>query len=391
MVQSMAEERPRGGILQASIRLGRVWGIPLGLHYSWFIIAALITFSLAGHFTASQPEWGAGLTWGIAALTAVLFFVTLLAHEMSHAVMARARGIPVRSITLFALGGIAQMERDADSARTEFWVAIVGPITSIVIGVGAIAAAGALGWSVEAAGGGGVLGAVLGWLGSINILLAVFNMLPGYPLDGGRVLRAILWGFYGDGNRATRAAARTGQVVAGLFILFGLVQFFFGAGLGGLWLAFIGWFLLSAAQASYSQVALTEALRDVRVADLMSSDCVAVEPATTLQSLVDDLLLRTGRRCIMVSRGGEVQGLVTPNEVRGVERERWPEVTVREIMRPLDRLRTVSPETSATEALVTMAREDLNQLPVMRRGHLEGFVTRGHILQVIEARSELNA
>jgi Zn-dependent protease/predicted transcriptional regulator len=386
----MAEERPRGDILQASIRLGRVWGIPLGLHYSWFIIAALITFSLAGHFTANQPDWGRGVTWGVAALTAVLFFITLLAHEMSHAVMARARGIPVRSITLFALGGIAQMERDADRASTEFWVAIVGPITSVVIGIGCIMAAGALGWTIEAAGTGGIPGAVLGWLGSINILLAVFNLIPGYPLDGGRVLRAILWGIYGDGNRATRTAARAGQVVAGLFIAFGLLQFFLGAGLGGLWLAFIGWFLLSAAQASYAQVALTESLRDVRVADLMSSDCVAVEPGTTLQALVDDLLLRTGRRCIMVSRDSHVLGLVTPNEVRSVERTRWPDVTVREVMRPLDRLRTVSPNTPATEALVTMAREDLNQLPVMDRGQLEGFVTRAHILQLIEARSELN-
>jgi Zn-dependent protease/predicted transcriptional regulator len=387
----MADERPREGILSASVRLGRVAGIPLGLHYSWFIIAALITFSLAGHFTATQPSWQPPLTWGVAAFTALLFFVTLLAHEFSHAIVARARGIPVRSITLFALGGLAQLEREANSARTEFLVAIVGPITSFVIGFACMAAARYVGFAVEEGGGGGVLGAVLGWLGSINVLLAVFNLIPGYPLDGGRVLRAVLWAVYDDGARATRGAARTGQVVAGLFIAFGLVQFFLGAGLGGLWLAFIGWFLLSAAQATYAQVTITERLRDVRVADLMSNDCVSVEADTPVQEVVDDIVLRRGRRCIMVSTDGHLLGLLTPNEMRQVDRERWHDVTVSEIMRPLDQLRTVTPNTSATEAFEMMAREDLNQLPVVDRGHLEGFVSRGHILRLLQTRSELNA
>jgi Zn-dependent protease/predicted transcriptional regulator len=387
----MAEDRSRDGILSSSVRLGRVAGIPLGLHYSWFIIAALITLSLAGHFATTQPGWEPMLTWGIAAFTAVLFFVTLLAHEMSHALMARARGIPVRSITLFALGGLAQLEREANTAKTEFLVAIVGPITSFAIGFACMAAARALGFAVEAGTGGGVAAAVLGWLGSINILLAVFNLIPGYPLDGGRVLRAILWALYDDGPRATRGAARTGQVVAGLFIAFGLVQFFLGAGLGGLWLAFIGWFLLSAAQASYAQVTITERLRDVRVADLMSNDCVAVDADTPVQVVVDDLVLRRGRRCIMVSANGRMLGLLTPHEVRQIERERWHDVTVSEVMRPLHELRTVTPDTSATEAFETMAREDLNQLPVIDRGHLEGFVSRGHILRLLQTRSELNA
>jgi Zn-dependent protease/predicted transcriptional regulator len=386
----MADDRAREGILSASIRLGRWAGIPVGLHYSWFIIAALITLSLAGHFTATQPGWAQPLTWGVAALTAVLFFLTLLAHEFSHALVAQARGIPVRSITLFALGGIAQLDRDANSAKTEFLVAIVGPITSFVIGFGCIAAARYLGFAVEAGTGGGVTAAVLGWLGSINILLAVFNLIPGYPLDGGRVLRAILWAIYNDGARATRGAARAGQVVAGLFIAFGLLQFFLGAGLGGLWLAFIGWFLLTASQASYAQVTITERLRDVRVADLMSNDCVAVDADTPVQVVVDDLVLRTGRRCIMVSSNGHVLGLLTPNEVRRIERERWNDVTVSEVMRPLEQLRTVTPDTSATEAFETMAREDLNQLPVIRHGHLEGFVSRGHILRLLQTRSELN-
>ncbi len=383
----MSNGRDRGAILQASIRLGRVAGIPVGLHFSWFIIAALITLSLAAHFSATNPEWAVPLVWSTAVLTAVLFFVTLLAHELSHALVARSRGLPVRSITLFALGGIAQIDKEANTARTEFYIAIVGPITSAAIGVACILTAQAMGWTVE--GGAGIVPAVLGWLGSINILLAVFNLLPGFPLDGGRVLRAILWGLYKDADRATRSAARTGQFVAGLFILFGLFAFFTGAGLGGLWLAFIGWFLLSAAQATYAQATMTEALRDVSIADVMADDCVMVDARTDLQSLVDDLILRRGRRCIMVGRNGQILGLVTPNEVRRVDRDRWPETAASDVMRPLETLKTVSPDTPVTEAFATMVREDVNQLPVMRNGRLEGFVSRGQILRLIDSRSEL--
>jgi Zn-dependent protease/predicted transcriptional regulator len=374
--------------MPASIRLGRVSGIPIGLHYSWFIIAALITVSLAAHFRTTQPDWQAPTTWVISVLTAVLFFVTLLAHELSHAIVARTRGLPVRSITLFALGGVAQIEKDATSARTEFVVAVVGPITSLVIGVVCIGIAWSLGWSVDD-GTGGPMGAVLGWLGSINVLLALFNLIPGYPLDGGRLLRALLWRIYDDVDRATRTAARVGQAVGAVFIGWGLLQFFTDAGFGGLWLAFIGWFLLTAAQASYAQVTIAETLRGVRVRDVMTDDCVTVNADLDLQSLVDNLLLRTGRRCIVVKRADRVLGLVTSNEVRGVARDRWHEVTAGDVMRPLDQLKTVGLDTPVTEAVTTMAREDVNQLPVVTDGRLEGIVTRGHILQLLQSRAEL--
>jgi Zn-dependent protease/CBS domain-containing protein len=374
--------------MPASIRLGRVSGIPIGLHYSWFIIAALIPVSLAAHFRTTPPDWQAPTAWVISVLTAVLFFVTLLAHELSHAIVARTRGLPVRSITLFALGGVAQIEKDATSARTEFVVAVVGPITSLVIGVVCIGIASSLGWSVDD-GTGGPIGAVLGWLGSINVVLALFNLIPGYPLDGGRLLRALLWRIYDDVDRATRTAARVGQAVGAVFIGWGLLQFFTDAGFGGLWLAFIGWFLLTAAQASYAQVTIAETLRGVRVRDVMTDDCVTVNADLDLQSLVDNLLLRTGRRCIVVKRADRVLGLVTSNEVRGVARDRWHEVTAGDVMRPLDQLKTVGLDTPVTEAVTTMAREDVNQLPVVTDGRLEGIVTRGHILQLLQSRAEL--
>jgi Zn-dependent protease/predicted transcriptional regulator len=380
--------RSAAHVMPASIRLGRVGGIPIALHYSWFIIATLITLSLEAHFRSTEPDWGTPLIWMTSVTTALLFFVSLLAHELAHAIVAQARGLPVRSITLFALGGVAQIEKDASTAKTEFLVAVVGPITSLVIGFACIGIAWSMGWSVGD-GAGGLIAAVLGWLGSINVALALFNLIPGYPLDGGRLLRALLWGIYGDGHRATRNAAQTGQAVAAIFIAWGLVQFFAGAGFSGLWLAFIGWFLLTAAQASYAQVTIGEALRGVRVSEVMTDDCITVDAAVNLQSLVDDLLLRTGRRCIVVKRDGRVLGLVTANEVRGVARDRWQEVTAEAVMRPLDQLKTVGRDTPVTEAFTMMAREDLNQLPVVSGGRLEGIVSRGQILQLLQSRAEL--
>lgn len=387
----MAAASAHDGLMPGTLRLGRIHGIPIGLHYSWFLIAGLITISLTAHFRSTNPDWPLALTFILSAGTAVLFFATLLLHELSHAFVARSRDLPVRSITLFALGGIANIGKDATSATTEFLVAIVGPIVSFSIGAICIGVAQSLGWSVGE-GGGGVIGAVLGWLGSINILLAIFNLIPGYPLDGGRVLRAVLWGIYKNADRATRNAARTGQVVAGIFIAWGLVQFFAGVGIGGLWLALIGWFLLMAAQASDAEVTMRSSLRGVRVADVMAQDCATVHPHMGVQELVEDVLLRTGRRCVIVKNNEDrILGLVTPHEVRSVERSKWPEVTVTDVMRPLEVLRTVTPDTPVEEALRVMAQDDLNQLPVVSDGRLEGMVSRGHILQLVQSRSELKA
>lgn len=376
--------------MQASISLGRITGIPVGLHYSWLIIATLITLSLASHFEATNPDWPVTIVWVSAVVTALLFFASLLAHELSHAIVARSRGLPVRSITLFALGGIAHMEKDAGSAKTEFWMAIAGPVVSLAIGFACIGAAQAMGWSIEG-GASGPLAAIVGWLGSINVILAVFNLIPGYPLDGGRVLRAILWGIYRDVDRATRNAANVGQVVASVFIVFGLLRFIAGAGFGGLWLAFIGWFLLNAARASYAEVAVTASLRGVRTGDVMARDCDTVDASTALDGFVD-LLLRTGRRCFMVTTrdGGEIVGLITPQEVRAVERSRWPQVRVADTMRALNGLKTVTPATPVSEALKIMSRDDVNQLPVVSDGRLAGVITRSHVLRLVETRAELN-
>ena len=374
--------------MKAQIKLGRIFGVEIGLHYSWFIIALLITLSLAEHFRSNNPDWGDSLSWVLAIITAVLFFAALVAHELSHAVVAKARGLPVRSITLFALGGVAEIEKEAGDAKTEFWMGIVGPITSLVIGLICLGIALALGWAPpefpERP-----LPAMLMWLGYINVVLAIFNMVPGFPLDGGRVLRAIAWWITGDAKRATRIAARVGQLIAFAMIVYGVLQFFSGAGFGGLWIAFIGWFLLSASRESYVQVAVMEGLRGVRVADVMSSDYPTVDGHSNLQTFVEEHLARTGRRCFVVTLNGRSEGVITPHEITQVQRARWQYTTVADVMRPLEQVKTVTPDTPVSEALDLMAREDLNQLPVVAKDGLIGLIARGHVLQLLQTRAEL--
>jgi CBS domain-containing protein len=232
--------------------------------------------------------------------------------------------------------------------------------------------------------------AMLVWLGYINISLAIFNMIPGFPLDGGRVLRAVIWWITGKADRSTQIAARVGQLVAFGFIGLGLIRFFGGAGFGGLWIAFIGWFLLDAARASYVQVGIAEGLRGLRVGDVLDSDCPTVDGRSNLQTLADDYFLRTGRRCFLVVENGRVAGLITPHEIKQVERARWPYTTVDTVMRPLEQLRTIAPDAPVLAALEAMARDNLNQLPVVSDGQLKGTISRGHILQLLQTRAELN-
>lgn len=375
--------------MKAQIKLGRIFGVEIGLHYSWIIIALLLTLSIAEQFRLHNPGWSTSLRWVLAIVTAVLFFAAIVIHELSHALVAKARGLPVRSITLFALGGIAQIEKEAADAKTEFWMGIVGPITSFVIGVACLVITVALGWTPPEFPQ-RPLPAMLMWLGVINIGLAIFNMIPGFPLDGGRVLRATLWWITGSAKRATTMAARVGQVIAFGMIIYGLMQFFGGAGFNGLWIAFIGWFLLSASRESHAQMVITEGLRGVRVEDVMSRDYPTVDAYSNLQTFVEENLVRTGRRFFVVTLNGHPEGIITPNEISEVPRARWPYTTVADVMRRLDQTRTVTPKTPITEALELMAREDLNQLPVTAGDVLVGLLSRTHVLQLLQTRAELH-
>jgi Zn-dependent protease len=375
--------------MKAQIKLGRVFGVDIGLHYSWFIIALLITFSLVGNFEEKNPAWSQTLKWSVSILTALLFFASIVIHELSHALVARLRGLPVRSITLFALGGIAQIEKEAADAKTEFWMGIIGPITSFVIGLLCLVASIALG-GMPANMPHPPLPSMLMWLGYINIGLAIFNMIPGFPLDGGRVLRGLIWWITGNAKRATTIAARVGQVIAFAMILLGVMQFFRGAGFNGLWLAFIGWFLLSASRESYAQMVITEGLRGLRVGDVMSRDYPTVDSYLNLQNFVEQHLQRTGRRFFVVMLNERPTGIITPSEISQVPQNRWPYTTIADVMRPLDATKTVGPNTPITEALELMTVQDLNQLPVVTDGGLAGLISRANILQLLQTRAQLH-
>ncbi len=374
--------------MKAHIKLGRILGMEVGLHLSWFIIAFLIIMSLASQFQIVNPAWSEGVVWATAITTGLLFFVTIILHELSHAMVARARNLPVKSITLFALGGVAQIEKEAGEPSTEFFMGLAGPLMSFFIGFVCLMLAWALGWSPL-----GVpetpLLAMLVWLGYINFSLAIFNLIPGFPLDGGRILRGIIWWITGDGIRATRIATRVGQVIAFAFIILGVVRFFMGAGFAGLWVAFIGWFLLEAAGASRAQVEINERLKGVNAGDVVERDCLVVDGHDNLQNFVNNYLLRTGTQCFLVRDGHGIEGIITPYEVIETDRTRWAQTTVEQAMRPLDRLPAVDPETPISEALEIMDRENANELPVAKNGRIEGFLTRGGVMRLLQTRLAL--
>ena len=375
--------------MKAHIKLGKIFGIEIGLHYSWLIIAVLITLSLSSYFSTSHPEWGTGVIWVMAVSSALLFFGAIVVHELSHAIVALRNNLPVSSITLFALGGVAQIEKEAETASSEFWLGIVGPITSAVIGAVCLGLAVAFGWPAGEMPTTPLM-AVIVWLGTVNIALAIFNMIPGFPMDGGRVLRAAAWKFTGDKVRATRIASVIGQVFAFGFIVLGVFAFFGGSGIGGLWIAFIGWFLLNAAKATYSQLEITEGLKNVTVGDLMSLDCPILDPRMNVQTMVEEHMLRSGRRCYLVGDAGEPEGLITPHEIKGISREMWPMTLVGDIMKPIEQVHTIARSAPVMEALDKMGREDVNQLPVMDGGKLAGIISRDRIVKYLYTRKELD-
>jgi Zn-dependent protease/CBS domain-containing protein len=371
--------------MRSNIKLGKISGIEIGLHYSWFVIAALIAFSLGQHFRQINQSWSASEIWITAIVTAGLFFVTLLLHELAHSLVAQKRGLKVTDITLFALGGVSQIQDDATDAKTEFWVAIAGPIASVVIGLGCLGIALGFGWR-RSADPQNVVTAVLVWLGYINISLAVFNLIPAFPLDGGRVLRSIVWAITKNQVRSTRIAARIGEVVALLFVVDGIWKYFSGGGLGGLWIAFIGWFLLDAAKASYSQVKKTGlVVRDMRVSQLMSRGCVAVDRGMSLEDFVDTYLLKTSQPCFAVKDRGRIVGLITRSDVGAIPRDLWSKTTVRAAMHQLQEMHTVTPNTSVLDAMKLVLRSNVNQLPVIANGVLEGILFRSQIVGLLRS------
>lgn len=371
-------------MIRQAIPLGRVLGIPLGLDYSWFLIFGLITWSLAaGYFPAQYPGWPVDVYWMTGLATALLFFVSVVLHELGHAVIARRFGVPVKSITLFVFGGVAQLGQEPPGAGAEFWIAIAGPVVS-----GALA--GAFGLARSAAPTPPLL-ALTSYLGSINGLLALFNLIPGYPLDGGRVLRAVVWEVTHSLRRATQIVSAVGRFIAYLFIAYGIWQIVSGRLINGLWIVFIGWFLETAAASSGRQVAIHDLLMGHSVRDLIARDYPTVSPDLALDTVIHDHILATGWHTLPVVQDGRFLGLLTLDEIKAVRRAEWPTTRVRNVMTPRDRVPTVTPDTDLAAAVDALGAGTADVLPVIESNSFVGAVSRHRVVAFLQAQAVLGA
>ncbi len=366
-----------------SIRIGKILGIPIGMNYTWFIVFLLIALSLTTQFADAHPSWSYAehLLFGIT--TSLLFFASIVLHELGHSVLALRYGIPVQAITLFIFGGVAQISKEPEKPSQELLIAIAGPIVSAFLG-GAFYV---LKVSTE-----GVFQGVasLGeWLARINIAVALFNLIPGFPLDGGRILRSIAWRVTGSFERATAVAAGSGQVFAYAFIFFGVWQALTGNFFTGLWIGFIGWFLLNAAQMSTVQSRLQHALRGVVARDVMTQECLKLSGSISIEELVEHHMLRTGARCSMVVDGERFLGLVTLHEIKTVPREDWVRTSLQAVMIPHESLLSVSPETPVREVIEFMRVHNISQVPVLDDSRLIGVIGRDRLLGLVHTRLEL--
>ncbi len=369
-----------------NIRLGKLFGIEVRLDYSWFLVFFLLAWSLSVRLFPGM-EFAAGTSWVMGIIAALLLFASVLAHEISHSLMARHYGADVSAITLFLFGGVAQLRGEPRTPKQEFMITIVGPITSVVIGGICML----LAWLISLATGLNPVTAVLSYLGVINVILAVFNLIPGFPLDGGRILRSAVWHQTGNLRKATRWAATAGKVFAWLLIGYGLIFRVLLAGdLGGLWLVFIGWFLNSAAQAEYQQLLLRQTLRGVPVEEVMERNVPMVDAGLPVSQFVNDYLLRFDHAVYPVQRDGEFAGLVTLEDVKGLDRRAWNSTPVGGITDPADAQMIVEAQTDTWEVLTRMLENDATRLLVTDEdGHLVGAVSRSAIVQLMQRKLQL--
>ncbi len=365
--------------MSGALHLGTIAGIRITAHYSWLIILALFTASLAtGWFPQALPGLTAAIYWLIGFVAAALLFASVLAHELAHSLVARARGVPVKHITLYFFGGSSNLEEEPRSPGVEFQITIVGPLTSLLMGGLAWLAHGLLLGSMPLA------AAVFGYLAVMNVLLAVFNLIPGFPLDGGRVLRSLLWKLTGSAQTATRWSARVGQVVASLLILLGIWLALSGSLLSGLWLGLVGWFLLAGAKAARTRATQETRLQAITVRQVMRPVPLVVSPEMRVQDLMEIYVLPRKLSAVPVMEGERLVGLVTLSEIQQVPREVWGQVAVGQIMARRDQLLTVSPQQPLHKALALPERHDDNHLLVMEGDRLVGIVSRDVIALLLE-------
>lgn len=370
---------PRG------IPIGRVFGISIDLDYSWFLILGLMVWVLAvGYYPAEFKGWAPGEYWLVGAATALLLFASVVVHELAHSLVARHYGIAVNRITLFLFGGVAQIATEPSGPIPELWISAVGPLVSLAIGgifwlLKPLVAA----WQP--------LFAVVEYLATLNVILALFNLLPGFPLDGGRVLRAIVWRVTNDYMRATTAATVTGRFFGFLLIFLGVWQAFSSNLIGGMWIAFIGWFLESAAGSQLQQEMLKHLMGGHKVSDAMQRNFVTAPSQVSLQDLVEMYLLPSNVSYVVLASHGGTAGLATLTDIHKVPREEWANTPARTIMVPLEKLATTEPNAVLWTAFQKMGRDGVNELPVLEGGQIVGVLTREDVVHYLSLLKTLAA
>lgn len=373
-------------MVHGNIRIFKAFGIPVELNISWFIIFALVSWSLvSGYFPTAYPNLSVGTYWGMGLIAALLLFVSVLLHELGHSYVAKTHGVPIRRITLFLFGGVSQLSKESADPRTEYMIAIAGPgVSFALMGIFLV-----LYRIISDAYTAGPVAPVLKYLAYVNGILGAFNLIPGFPLDGGRLLRAFIWTVTGDLQRSTFIASRVGSAIGLGFVALGFISVFTGRFIFGLWMVLIGFFLRQAAQASYLQVVVTNALKGVKVGDIMKSDVVTVPEDISVQDLIDNYFFRYHYDCFPVTAGGHLRGLVTLENIRHVPRNRWTQVLVSEVMlKDMDRLK-VKPQDDAAEVLRRVVKERCGKMPVVDGETVVGIITRKDIMEALRIFSDL--
>ena len=361
-----------------TLRLVHVLGIPIGLDPSWFLIFALFTWILAAnYFPLEFKNWTTLQYWVVAALTSILFFFSVLLHEIGHSVMALRYKLPVKSITLYIFGGVSEISAEPKSAMAEFVIAFAGPFTSLLLaGVFYLISMTLTAYPP--------LLAMTKYLAYINAILAAFNLIPGFPLDGGRVFRSIVWGITRNLKRATEIAALLGHAIAFFFILLGVWELFQGNWADGLWVAFIGWFLETAVVGQVQQQRRHDLLAGHTVDQIMTQSCVMTSANLTLQELVDEYVLKNGIRCMVVMGTEHPVGLLTLHDIRQIHKDNWATTTAAQVMTPMDKVKKIGPKVGLERALDEMGKDGVNQMPVMQDGQIEGMLSRQDIIDYLK-------
>ncbi|MEP9411984.1 MAG: site-2 protease family protein [Candidatus Brocadia sp.] len=364
---------------QGAWKVATIMEIPIRVHFSWFIVFGLITWSLSTHyFPRAAPELPVTSYWIKGTLAALLLFVSVAFHELSHSYVAKKYHVSISSITLFIFGGIAQMKGEPPHPKAEFRIAIAGPASSFLLsGIFFLC-------SVITTGG---LRALFSYLTQINFILGVFNLIPGFPMDGGRILRAALWSRTKDFFYATQRAAGFGQKIALFFLLFGIFLIFSGSS-GGLWLMLIGWFLYMAAQSSQQQATLQEALSAIRVKNVMATDIVTVKPSIPIEESVDKYFLKYGYGGFPVMDDGKFLGIITLREIKNVPREDWGTVKISDILVPHNKKWEITPDSDVMKALELMIKEDKGRIIVVENDKVVGLITRNGIARYLQIKGK---